>query len=124
MLDKWKALSYTTRFSIVACIIMFVLGFLGMGITGALLYFLVFFALGDHPHFDTWHGDWVWPALLLVSWAFPIGFLFAGLAWHYLKTRITSKILLRVVYGLILWLWAALLWFLTIKINAGNMADL
>ncbi len=121
MLDRWKLLSYTTRFSIVASSIMFALSFLGMGITGALLYFVVFFALGEHPHFDTWHGDWVWPAMLLVSFVFPLGFIFGGLTWHYLKRQIASTIVLRIIYALILWLWAAFLWYITIQMNLHYM---
>ena len=121
MLDRWKALSYTTRFSIIACIIMFALGFLGMGITGAILYFTVFFVLGSFAPFDEWHGDWVWPALILVSLLFPLGFIFGGLAWHYMKTRISSKLILRIVYAFILWIWTAFVWYVTLWINIHNM---
>ncbi len=121
MRERWKALSYTTRFSIVAASIMFALGFLGMGITGALLYYTVFFVLGSFPPFDAWHGDWVWPAMILVSLLFPFGFIFGGLAWHSLKTRISSKLILRLVYATILWIWTAFVWFMTLKINVHNM---
>ena len=92
-----------------------------MGITGAMLYYIVFFALGKHPHFDTWHGDWVWPAMLLVSMVYPLGFIFGGLAWHYLKKQIDSKWVLRIIYIFILWLWAAFLWYITIQMNLHHL---
>ena len=121
MRNRWKSLSYTTRFSIVAGVGLFALGFLSMGLTGAVLYYTVFMVLGSFPPMDDWHGDWVWPAMILVSILFPLGFIFGGLAWHYLKAKISSKIVLRIIYILILWLWTAFLWYFTLRINGDNM---
>ncbi|MFS4466342.1 hypothetical protein [Maribacter sp. 2210JD10-5] len=117
MKNHWKALSYTSKFSIIACLVCFVLGFLSMGLTGGLLYYTVFFVLGNFPHLDEIHGDWVWPAMLLISWLFPLGFIFGGLAWHYLKEKVESRILLVVIYVVTVWSWIAFLWYMTLLAN-------
>ncbi|MFK8161319.1 MAG: hypothetical protein AB8H12_02545 [Lewinella sp.] len=111
MLDFWNNLSYTTKFSAIAFVSTFVLGFISMGMLGALLYYPVAILFRSYPGIDYWHGDWVWPAVIMVGLGWSFGFLIAGLAWHYLDGAISSVWLLRFIYGAILWAWAAFLWY-------------
>jgi len=59
----------------------------------------------------------VWPAMICVGMVWAFGFVFAGIAWHYISRLINSKIFLRLFYVFMLWLWAALLWYLVLKSN-------
>jgi len=115
MPDFWNALSYTTKFSAIAFITNFVLGFISMGMLGALLYYPVSIALRSYPSIDDWHGDWVWPAVIMVGLGWSFGFLIAGVAWHYLNDSISSVWLLRFIYGAILWGWLAFLWYMVLR---------
>lgn len=115
MLEYWNALSFTTRFSIIAFIVTIPMGLFSMGILGAVLYYPVSILFPSCPSFNDWRGDWVWPAIIGVGMAWSVGFLLAGLAWHYLSTNISSVWMLRCVYGLILYGWAGLLWWLVLQ---------
>jgi len=88
-----------------------------MGFLGALLYYPVSFLFTKYPTLNDWTGDWVWPATIVVGILWSIGFLLAGIVYHFLKKWITSTLLLRVLYIAILWLWAAFLWYITISNN-------
>jgi len=119
MIEFWNNLSYTTKFSTIAFVATFVLGFISMGMLGALLYYPVSFVLRSYPWIDDLHGDWVWPAVIMIGMCWSFGFLMAGAAWHYLDGYITSALVLRVIYGLILWSWAAVMWWGVIHNNAA-----
>lgn len=114
MLNYLKKLSYTTKFSIIAFIVTLAIGLLSMGALGAVLYYSVSFMFSCYPSFNDWHGDWVWNAMILSGMLWSVGFLFSGLAWHFLKSKISSKIILSILYAFILWLWAYLIWFVLI----------
>jgi len=117
MLKKWKSLAYTTKFSISAFLLTSVLGLFSMGLLGMLLYYLVSFLFSAYPGSNDWRGDWVWGATIAVGMLWSFGFLFGGLSWHYLRKLINSVLLLRIFYGAILWLWAAVLWYIVISKN-------
>lgn len=117
MLKFWKSLTYTTKFSSIAFITTLALGLISMGALGAVLYYPVSFLFPSYPSFNDWHGDWVWPAMIMVGMIWSIGFILAGITWHYLYKLIRSKLILRIIYIIILWLWAALLWYVIIKNN-------
>ncbi len=115
MPEFWTNLSYTTRFSAIGFVVTFILGFISMGFLGLILYYPVSFVLRTGPSINSWHGDWVWPALILVGLGWSFGFLLAGTAWHFLAPRLDSVVILRIIYGLILWAWAAFLWWWVLR---------
>ncbi len=115
MIGFWKALSGNAKFSIIAFFSVAALGLLSMGALGALLYYLVCFLLKNYPPFNSWTGDWVWPAMISVGMAWSLGFIFGGIAVHYLSKIIASKAILYVCYIIVLWIWAALLWALVLS---------
>ncbi|MFK7926038.1 MAG: hypothetical protein AB8H47_29085 [Bacteroidia bacterium] len=117
MIEFWKELAYTTKFSAIAFVVTLGLGLISMGALGALLYYPVSFLFRSYPAFDDWHGDWVWPTMIGVGMLWSLGFVFGGISWHYLDKLVPSVMLLRIIYGLILWLWAALIWYIMIRNN-------
>jgi len=117
MLEFWKSFAYTTKFSTIAFFLTGALGLLSMGFLGLGLYYLVFFLFPSYPDINEWHGDWVWPVIIGIGMAWSLGFAFGGVSWHYLSKTITSISILRIVYVLVLWLWAAFLWFCLLKAN-------
>ena len=117
MLDFWKSLTYTTKFSAIAFVISAALGLLSMGLLGAILYYPVSFFFKSYPTLNDWSGDWVWPATIVVGMAWSLGFVYGGIMWKYLFKTISSILLLRIIYAIILWLWAAFLWYLMITNN-------
>jgi len=121
MIEFWNSLSYTSKFSAIAFVVTAALGFISMGILGAGLYYPVSFLFKSYPTLNDWRGDWVWPATIGAGMAWSVGFLFGGIAWHYLQDSIHSLAVLRIIYGLILWVWAALTWYLLITNNVEVM---
>ncbi len=117
MLEFWKALAFTTKFSTIAFIITGALGLLSMGFLGAFLYYPVSFLFKSYPTMNDWHGDWVWPATIMVGMLWSLGFVFGGVTWHFLGKSISSPIALRFIYGSVLWIWAAILWYWMISGN-------
>ncbi len=117
MIESWKSLAYTTKFSTIAFIVTFIGGFVSMGLLGALLYYPVSIVLKSFPWIDDMHGDWMWPACIMAGMLWSFGFVFGGFAWHFLYKYIPSVAALRVIYVFILWLWAAILWYYMIKNN-------
>ncbi len=115
MAEFWKSLSGNARFSIIAFFCCGVAGLVSMGALGAVLYFPVSFLLQKFPSFNNWHGDWVWPAVIGIGMFWSVGFLFGGVVWHFLSKITNSKILLYTAYLFVLWLWAALLWYITLS---------
>jgi hypothetical protein len=115
MKDFWKSLSSNAKFSILAFFVTSFLGLISMGLLGALLYYPVSFLFKEAPSFDTWHGDWVWPATIGVGVFWSLGFILGGFSYYFLTKMGTSKVVLYSIYALILWLWAAFLWFLVIS---------
>ena len=117
LLTYWKSLSYTTRFSIVAFIVVLPTGLFSMGALGALLYYPVSFLFTSYPGLLEWSGDWVWPAMIGIGMFWSFGFIWAGLIWHFLSKKITSLIILRTMYVLVCLFWAALLWYIVLRNN-------
>ena len=115
MKDFWESLSSNAKFSIIAFFITAFLGFISMGLLGALLYFPVSFLFKNVPSINTWHGDWVWPATISVGIFWSLGFILGGFSYNYLMKLGISKVILYSIYALILWLWAAFLWYLVIS---------
>lgn len=115
MYEYWSNLSFTTRFSIIACVVTVPLGLLSMGLLGAVLYYPVSIFFPNYPSLNDWRGDWVWPATIIVGMGLSVGFLFGGLVWHYLSPYVSSTTVLSFVYGLILYLWTAFLWYMMLR---------
>jgi hypothetical protein len=115
MIKFWKSLSYATRFSAIAFIITACLGIMSMGFLGLGLYFLVSFLFSSYFSLDDLHGDAVWPAIIAVGVFWSLGFLIAGYIWHLTHKIITSVTVLRFIYILVVWLWAAFLWAIILR---------
>ncbi len=112
----WKSLSYNTRFSIIGFLSAAALGLLSMGALGGGLYYTLLPAIKNHfPPFNSWSGDWVWPAMIGSGMLWSTGFVFAGLANHYFSKINPPKFLLILVYALILWVWINAVWYLILS---------
>ena len=113
-----KALFWWARarkWSVLAFGVSQVLGFVSLGLLGALLYYPVApLLLLRFPPPGTWRGDWVWPAVLEVSFLWPFGFLIAAELDRRLARRQTPVLWRRIAYGGTLWLWLLAAWFLTL----------
>lgn len=101
--------------SVIAFVLIVILGLLSMGFLGALLYYPVYplFA-ARYGDLNDWRGDWVWPAIIMVGMLWSIGFLIAGFVNHRLVSVNARVALRRAVYALVLWAWAAILWAVTL----------
>ena len=100
------------KWSVLACVVSLVLGFVSLGLPSVLLYYPVApVLLLCFPPFDAWTGDWVWPAMVEVSLFWPFGFLIAGELDVRLTRRQTPALRRRVAYGGTLWLWLLAVWF-------------
>ena len=119
MIDFWTNLTYTTKFSTIAFVISFVLGLFRMGALGGFLYYPVSFLLRAYPSFNEWSGDWVWPAMIGTGMAWSFGFLIAGTVSYCLANYALSVNLLRGIYALVLWGWAAIVWYIIIRNNVA-----
>ncbi len=112
----WKSLHANTRFSILGFIISLALGLLSMGALGGGLYYTLLTCIKNKfPGFNSWTGDWVWPAMIGSGMVWSIGFIFAGLVCHYLIKVSVPKFIRILVYVLILWLWIHIIWYLTLS---------
>ena len=117
----WKSWTFNIKFSLIAFFVTAILGLLSMGALGGILYYPVSFLFAPYPNINDWHGDWVWPTLIMVGMLWSFGFVFAAVAWYYLNKISDSKVLLISVYVAILWLWAALLWAGMIMVNVKQL---
>jgi len=72
-MEFWSDLSYTTKFSGIAFVATFILGFISMGILGALLYYPVSIVLRAYPWIDNLYGDWMWPATIMIGMGWSFG---------------------------------------------------
>ena len=101
--------------SVLAFAATLMLGFASMGFLGLTLYYPVAPVLWlRFPPQEQWHGDWVWPAIIGVGMAWSVGFLIAGVANHFLVRRRLQASLRRLAYLGVLWLWALLVWTVTL----------
>ncbi len=106
------------KYSALAALAAGALGLLGMGVMGFGLYYAVAFALPpDYPDLDTAHGDWIWPALIVVGMAWSVAFLAAGGLNRYLASKGLQVWWRRIIYTGVLWLWALVLWAVTLSAN-------
>lgn len=119
MLDYWASLAYTTKFSLIAWVSSMALTMCTLGMLGVFLYYPVSFLFSGYPTLNDWTGNWVWPAVIVVGLAWSFSFLIAGIVWHYAAHYLESIIALRFIYGLVLWLAAAVLYYIVIKRNLG-----
>lgn len=111
----WKYLMATKR-SFLAFVISAALGLLSMGVLGAALYFAVYLALpASYPFLNDARGDWVWPAIISIGIAWSLAFLAAGAINLRLERKGTTAVARRFVYFAVLWIWAFVLWFATLK---------
>lgn len=106
------------KYSALAALAAAALGLLGMGVMGLGLYYATSFAMpSTYPNLDTAHGDWIWPALIVIGMVWSAAFLVAG----WLNRNLASKGLQmwwrRIIYAAVLWLWAFVLWAVTLSAN-------
>jgi hypothetical protein len=110
----WRFIKSIPR-SVVAFAVTLALGLLSMGLLGAGLYYAVRFALPPSlPHIDSIGGDWVWPAVIMIGMLWSISFLIAGGLNYRLIAGGIKTGLRRVIYVVVLWLWAFLLWLIAL----------
>ena len=99
------------RRSLIAAAIVAVLGLLSMGALGGLLYGAVAPVL--HPwlgDLSDWHGDGVWPATIGAGMLWSLAFVAAGWLDQRLRRAGWRPWPRRVMYALVLWLGAVLVW--------------
>lgn len=108
---SWKELPPIAKFSIIAFVIALIIGLMSMGLQGYGVYYAVRFALP--VSIDSIHGDTLWPSTILAGMAWAIGFLIAGL----LTARLRNRSLVVIIYLLVLWAWAYLVWWAIIGLK-------
>jgi hypothetical protein len=99
--------------SIVAFFAALALGLLSMGLLGAALYYAIYPLLA--PYYgdpNDWHGDRVWPSIILAGMGWSFSFLGAGLLNVRLEKAGWGRLSRRLMYIFMLWLGALLIWFL------------
>lgn len=103
--------------SVIAWLGFTLFGFLGMGIAGAGLYYVVSPVLSPaYGDLNSWNGDWVWPATISAGMLWPVSFLIAGVV----NARLSQHVALwnrRLIYCLILWSGAVLAWWFILAIQ-------
>jgi hypothetical protein len=110
----------TMKRSLIAFGVALALGLLGMGALGMALYYPVAPVLAlQFVGPDDWHGDWVWPALIGVGMAWSFGFLLAGWVNLRLQARPWPPAIRRGAYLAVLWGWALVLWWVTLRATLG-----
>lgn len=109
VLSRYKSLPYNWKFSIIAFVLTGAIGLLSMGLLGILLYYLVAFAMPKS--IDDLHGDGVWPTIILVGMLWSFGFLMAAYVRSAFAKVMAYKLVLNGSYVIIIWLWAAALWY-------------
>ena len=106
------------KYSALAALAAAALGLLGMGVMGLALYYATSFAMpSSYPNLDTARGDWIWPALIVVGMAWSVAFLSAGGLNRYLASKGVQVLWRRIIYAGVLWLWALVLWAVTLSAN-------
>ncbi len=91
------------------------LGLLSMGLLGAALYYAVCLVLpSSYPRFDDLRGDWVWPAVIGIGMGWSLSFLLAGALNLFLERTGMVTVWRRLIYVLVLWVCALLLWLGTL----------
>lgn len=99
------------RKSIIAGCVVAGLGLLSMGLLGGFLAYLVWpvtWGLAGNP--GDWRGDDVWPAMIGAGVLWGASFPLAGYVDRHLSRAEWSSRSRWLVYGLILWCGAALIW--------------
>src|SRR5690606_11961773 len=114
MIESWKSISGNVRFSMFAVLSAGALVLVRMGLLVSVLYYPVSVVLRKFPTLDDWTGDWVWPAIIGVGMFWSLGFLFGGVVWHFLEKITTSRPILYGAYIFVLWLWAAVIWYIVL----------
>jgi hypothetical protein len=117
MIEHWNSFSGNAKFSIIAFIVTLIFGFISIGLLGGLLYYPVSPLFKKYGTLNLWRGDWVWPACIGAGMLWSFGFLIAGYTFSIIKDKINSMFLMYLVYVIILWLWAAIIWYFIIRTN-------
>ena len=107
---SWKELPPIAKFSLIAFIIALVLGLMSLGAEGLGVYYAVSFALP--VSIDSISGDAAWPSMILAGMAWAPAFLIAG--WILQRVKTQSKVTVWMLYVVILWAWAYLVWWAVI----------
>lgn len=99
------------KWSFVCFVATLALGFIGMGLLGAALYYACYPVLAPfygNPDND-WSGDWIWSAMIWAGMLWSFSFLVAG--WLNLQLIPHLSTLPRaLIYGVVLWLGALMVW--------------
>lgn len=107
------AIGAAIKWSIAAFAIAFALGLFSMGVLGLALYYPVYPMLAPfYGDPNDWHGDWVWPTIIVAGMGWSFSFLAAGLLNWRLGRAGWRPLYRRLVYAAMLWLGAAVIWWL------------
>ncbi len=103
------------QFSLIAFVLSILLSLFSMGFLGAGLYFIAAKPLAllfpNVPSdMNTWHGDWVWPAMISLQMLWSFSFLIAGRVYLFLQEKDWTKLTLKTSYIVILLLSNLLIW--------------
>lgn len=105
-------------YSTLATVIVAAFSFLSMGALGAGLSYLMSFVTQQwYPTFDDLHGDWVWPAMIMIGIYWSLAFLVGGLLNLYLLKQKVGLFWRNTTYVAIIVLWLLCLWIITLQTN-------
>lgn len=110
-LKQFLNLCLEMRRSILAFFCALILCIFSMGALGLVIFYPVYPLLA--PYFgdpNDWHGDWVWPAVIVAGMGWSFSFLVAGLLNRRLEQACWRSYFRKVIYVTVLWLGAALVW--------------
>jgi len=103
------------RFSVIAFTLSIIISLFSMGFLGLGLYFIASPILtllfpNVPSDMNTWHGDWVWPAMISLPMIWSFSFLIAASVYLYLQKLDWTNLTLKTCYIVILLLWNLLIW--------------
>jgi len=117
MAFKFWPTSKLMRFSIIAFILSIILSVISMGFLGAGLFFIAAAPLNIlfpnvSSDMNTWHGDWIWPAMIGMPIIWSFAFLIAGAVCLHLQKLDWTDLTVKTSYIVILLIWNFLIWLL------------
>ncbi|MGK0270420.1 MAG: hypothetical protein ACI88H_001066 [Cocleimonas sp.] len=119
--------SKVMQFSLIAFIISIVVSLLSIGFLGIGLFYvaspvLTLFFPSISNNLNTWHGDWIWPAMIGIPIVWSFGFLIAGRMYLHLESLDWTHLTVKTSYIVILLFLNILLWLILLMSITPEMA--